>query len=297
MFAPAVVTGLAEALRHTYWYKKDLRSFLLRAGVPHAFVGRLDWDANKRDIIREMLDELVRQPTGTAIVSKVIDAVVEMDDFSHLERLDDDGARKAADASAAVTKLKNLLGKTSVAERADRARAEKRTEAERRKVEHGRLQNEMLDLKSEFEALSNTKDVQARGLAFEPFLRRLFALHDLDPRGSFSLPGEQTDGSIRLDSQLFLVDARWRAEPESPADVRSFRGKVEEKLDNTLGIMISMNGFTEEAIKRAAVPPAKLILVDGQDLAPVVQGLVDFVKLLQRKVRRAAETGEVLVRV
>jgi len=58
-----------------------------------------------------------------------------------------------------------------------------------------------------------------------------------------------------------------------------------------------MNGFTEEAIKRAGVPPAKVILVDGLDLAPLVQGSRDLVEVLRRKVRSAAETGNVLFRV
>jgi len=139
-------------------------------------------------------------------------------------------------------------------------------------------------------------DRRERGVQFEEFLRKLFALHDLEPRGAFSIAGEQTDGSIRVDSQLFLVEARWREEPTSPDDIRSFRGKVEEKLDNTLGIFVSMSYFTDEAIKRAAVPPAKVILVDGQDLAPVMQGLIDLVEMLRRKIRRAAETGDVLSR-
>jgi restriction endonuclease len=295
--SPVVLDALADALRCVYWYKKDLRSFVLRVGVPSEFIGRLDWtNEHKRELVRQMLDALSRQPDrGTGLISKLTDAVVEMEDFAHLARLDD-GERMVRDAADAIRRLRELLGRESGAEREERKRAARRIEAERRKAELVARQASIASLAAEFARLHSMEDRRGRGVQFEEFLRSLFALHDLEPRGAFSIAGEQTDGSIRLDSQLFLVEARWREDPSSPDDIRSFRGKVEEKLDNTLGIFISMSYFTSEAIKRAAVPPAKVILVDGQDLAPVMQGLVDLVEMLRRKVRRAAETGEVLSR-
>jgi hypothetical protein len=297
VFSVVVLDSLAEALRCIYWYKPDLRSFLLRSGLPSDLLGRLDWTQHKREIVRELLDSLTRRSDrGAPLISKVIDAVVEQDDFAHLARLED-GQRKAKDATDAVSRLKELLGHESVAERAERARAEKRTEAERRKTQIAARQAAMQSMFDEFNVLRAMDDERARGIAFEDFLRRLFALHDLDPRGAFAIPGEQTDGSIRLDSHFFLVEARWRVDATSPADIRAFRGKVEEKLDNTLGIFVAMNGFTPEAIKRAATPPAKVILIDGLDLAPVLQGLTDFVEMLRRKVRAAAEAGDVHFRV
>lgn len=295
--SPVVLDALGEALRCVYWYKKDLRSFFLRVGVPGDLIGRLDWpNEHKRELARQVLDALSRQPDrGTSIISNLIDAVVEIEDFAHLARIED-GERLVRDATDAVRRLRDLLGRESGAEREERTRAARRIEAERRKAELVARQESISGLAAEFARIHSMEDRRERGMEFEEFLRRLFALHDLEPRGAFSIAGEQTDGSIRVDSQLFLVEARWREEPTSPDDIRSFRGKVEEKLDNTLGIFISMSYFTTEAIKRAAVPPAKVILVDGQDLAPVMQGLVDLVEMLRRKIRRAAETGDVLSR-
>lgn len=295
--SPVVLDALGEALRCVYWYKKDLRSFFVRVGVPGDLIGRLDWpNEHKRELARQVLDVLARQhDRGTTIISQLIDAVVEIDDFAHLARIED-GERLVRDATDAVRRLRELLSRESGAEREEGARAARRIEAERRKAELVARQESIAGLAAEFARLHSMENRRERGVQFEEFLRRLFALHDLEPRGAFSIAGEQTDGSIRVDSQLFLVEARWREDPTSPDDIRSFRGKVEEKLDNTLGIFISMSYFTTEAIKRAAVPPAKVILVDGQDLAPVMQGLVDLVEMVRRKIRRAAETGDVLSR-
>ena len=51
LYAPAVVDALGDALC-LYWYKGDLRSFLTRAGVPPAVTAQLDWNENKRSIVR-----------------------------------------------------------------------------------------------------------------------------------------------------------------------------------------------------------------------------------------------------
>jgi hypothetical protein len=45
--------------------------------------------------------------------------------------------------------------------------------------------------------LCRMADHNQRGLDFQPWLRELFALHDLEPGGSFASVGEQIDGSIR----------------------------------------------------------------------------------------------------
>jgi hypothetical protein len=75
--------------------------------------------------------------------------------------------------------------------------------------------------------------------------------------------------------------------------LRNFRAKVEDKLDSTLGLFISMSGFTNEAIQRAAQGRRLLILMDGMEIAYIFQGLWDVDDLLRRKLREAAETGNV----
>jgi len=51
---------------------------------------------------------------------------------------------------------------------------------------------------------------QARGYAFERFLKNLFDVWSLDARGSFKLVGEQIDGSFLHGSSVYLIEARWR---------------------------------------------------------------------------------------
>lgn len=301
VYQPQVFEALAEALRTVYWYTNDLKSFLIRCGVPSTRVSALDW-SYKRTAVRELLDELASQgATGTPLVRTLIGAVVEQDDtHPHLSKITGrvEGKVLVKEARAAVCVLKDLLGVQAVVDHAQAVRAENRTEAERRRSEMAARAQALTKLKQRFIDLGTLTDPRKRGLDFQVWLRELFDLHDLEPRGSFAAEGEQIDGSIRIDSQTLLVEARWTIELVAPEGVRDFVGKFEQKLDNTLGLMISVNGFTDAASGKATIGGRLMaIFVDGRDLYPVVDGLVDLRQLLVRKLRRAAEKGEPMYRV
>jgi len=301
VYPPQVFEALSDCLRTVYWYSNDLKSFLIRCGVPRARVSALDW-TYKRSAVRELLDELAAQgAAGTPMVKALIGAVVEQDDtFPHLSKLTGkvEGKALVKEALSAVRALKDLLGNQAVVDLADAARVENRTEAERRRSETAVRAQALSKLKQRFIDLDALTDPKLRGFEFQTWLRQLFDLHDLEPRGSFAGEGEQIDGSIRIDGQTLLVEARWTAELVAPEGVRDFVGKFEHKLDNTLGLMIAVNGFTEAAGGKATSGGRLMaIFVDGQDLYPVVDGLIDLRQLLSRKLRRAAEKGEPMYRV
>ena len=298
-YDPSVLIALDDALKAAYWYKADLKSMLIRAGVPEEMVQALPWDGHKWEIVKTLVDRLAKDPlTGTPIVDRLVNCLVEMDsNFPHLARLED-GPKKVREARDAITFLKDFLARESLVERAERARRERRTEAERVGLQNRDRQHAVRSVSKTFADLCLMSDVRKRGLEFEKLLRELFKLYDLDPRGSFASPGEQIDGSITFDGRVLLVEARWREKQVDPREVRDFRTKVHDKLDSTIGLMISMSGYTEAAVQTAGGGGRILVvLMDGQDLAPVFQGLQDFTEVVRRKLRHAAEKGESMYRV
>jgi hypothetical protein len=302
VYTPPVFEALAECLRTVYWYADDLKSLLIRCGVPPSRVSALDWKY-KRTAVRELIDQLASQGVAsTPLVKALIGAVVEQDDrYPHLAKLSGnaDGKSLVEDARRSVRALKDLLGAQAVVDHAQAARAESRTEAERRRSEVAARTQALAKLKQRFaELAASPDDPRRRGLEFQGWLRELFGLHDLEPRGSFAGEGEQIDGSIRIDGQTLLVEARWTVAMVAPEGVRDFVGKFEHKLDNTLGLMISVNGFTDAASGKATSGGRLMtIFLDGRDLFLVVEGMVDLRQLLTRKLRHAAEKGEPMYRV
>jgi hypothetical protein len=163
--------------------------------------------------------------------------------------------------------------------------------AESAKVEIKQINYEKL--LNEFLALQNL-EAQARGYAFEKFLNLLFDEFELNPRESFKITGEQIDGSLELDGEYYLIEAKWQKDPLNNSDLLTFYGKIEGKSAWTRGVIISYSGFSKEgleAFRRGR--PTNLVAVDGQDLYALFSKKISFAEGLKKKIRWAAETGEI----
>ena len=154
------------------------------------------------------------------------------------------------------------------------------------------------DLRARFLALQTQNDRQAAGLALEKLLNELFSLSGLQPGKAFRVVGEQIDGSFVLDSEVYLLEAKWTREQTSEAPLLTFRGKVEGKSAITRGLFLSINGFSPQAI--LAITKGKqptFLMMDGADLYRVLEGHVQLDELLRRKIRHLAERGDPYVPV
>lgn len=135
------------------------------------------------------------------------------------------------------------------------------------------------------------EQAQHRGREFEPFLNRLFGLFDLEPRLAYSLAHEQIDGAFTFDTDDYIVEAKWCKDRVSREQADAFDKKVERKGKNALGLIVSVNGFSSDAVIQYS-QGTKFMTMDGPDLMAVLNGQIRLEDLLQRKRRHANETGE-----
>lgn len=136
----------------------------------------------------------------------------------------------------------------------------------------------------------------ARGYAFEGFLKDLFDAFGLDAQEPFRLRGEQIDGSFLLGGDTYLVEAKWHGQPIGVAELHTFHGKIEQKAAWTRGLFVSNSGFTDDGLV-AFGRGKRVICMDGLDLYEMLEREIPLTHVLERKVRRAAETGFAFVRV
>lgn len=137
---------------------------------------------------------------------------------------------------------------------------------------------------------------QARGYAFESFLKGLFDANGLSPRASFRLLGEQIDGSFEMLGETYLLEAKWTGPPVGASDLRSFNGKVEDKAAWSRGLFVSHSGFSKDGLV-AFSRGKRVVCMDGLDLHDMLEQGLPFTDVMSRKVRRAAESGNPFVRV
>jgi hypothetical protein len=133
-----------------------------------------------------------------------------------------------------------------------------------------------------------------RGYALERILNSLLDREELHPRLSYKIDGEQIDGSFSAGLQFFLIEAKWHAKPLAASVIYGFYGKVDGKLDGTLGVFVSMSGFSDDA-PDALVKGKRLLVVlfDQDDIEASLSPSHGFKLVLHTKLRAAAEEGVV----
>ena len=108
VIAPAAINALKQALTHVYWYKSDLKSFLLNTISNPSILSRLNWDDYKRNIVTTLVEFLARdQEKYQGDLLRLISEVTRIRDFTHLRQLED-GDDKEQRAKETVKALSNL---------------------------------------------------------------------------------------------------------------------------------------------------------------------------------------------
>ena len=295
--SPSAIIALKEALCSIYWYKSDLRSFLSNCTGNSQFISSLNWDNYKRQVVTDLIDELSQdheKHLGT--LTKLCYEVTSITTFTHLEQLDG-GEQKARRAREAVEQLRQLVEphKDKVKEDED---AEKRQKARAEKLKKNSAVREKLsEINNKFMAIATGTNPQTRGFDLERLMYDLFELFDLDPKASFKNTGEQIDGAFSLEGTEYLFEAKWQKELVGVQDLDAFSSKVRRKLDNTLGVFLSMNGFSPDGVTAHSTGRPNIVLMDGADLMAVLEERIDFVTLLLRKKKHASQTGDIYLHV
>lgn len=295
--SPAAIVALKEALCSIYWYKADLRSFLQQCLTNRTIFATLNWDNYKRQIVSDLVDNLCRnQDEHLGDLTRLCYEVCNISSFQHLEQLDG-GTQKAERARSAVEQLRCLVEPHQEREREEDELIERQRRSAEKLKANAAVRQKLEDIKSRYTALVISRNVQKRGFELEKLMCDLFELFDLDPKASFRNTGEQIDGAFSLEGTEYLFEAKWQQEPVIAADLDSFSAKVRRKLENTLGVFLSINKFSEDGITAHSSSGAVVILMDGADLMAVLEERIDFVTLLLRKKRHAARTGNIYLKI
>lgn len=155
-----------------------------------------------------------------------------------------------------------------------------------------------MDLISEYNLLcketENTSKswYQDRGYKFEKLILEVLKRDGLYPRTSYKISGEQIDGSFVLGDKVYLLEAKWHKKEMAVSDIYAFKGKVDGKLVGTIGIFISISGFSNDSVDALIHgKEINIILFDKNDFEMSLEKEGAFKKILLEKIRTAAEEG------
>jgi hypothetical protein len=148
------------------------------------------------------------------------------------------------------------------------------------------------DLKQRFGQIEKLEPHQ-RGYELESFLYDLFYMHGFNPRQPFKIKGEQIDGSIELDNQVYLIEAKWQTLPIQERDLLPLQDRASGHCAFGRGIFITCGCFSQDGVYAfQRLHAASIIGIDGQDLYFILENSLPLADVIRLKNRRRVETGE-----
>lgn len=226
----------------------------------------------KREIAQIIIKSFNNSSKEEKFINMIIEIASEWKDF-YL-------AKDEYLARAIVQKAKDIVSLKKIQNSKD--------EKEKQNQEHNENQGQYKLLLMMFDEISlNENKPQQRGYYLEDLINRLFQLNDIALMESFrrNNGGEQIDGSFKMDGWYYLVEMKWTKHLSDMSQLDSLYGKVSRSGKQTMGLFISINGWSSNVIRLMKQHPDKsILLMDGYDLRVVLAQEISLIELLQKKI-------------
>lgn len=291
LVTPHLITLTYEATLKSFWRKEALRKFLRNCRISESHLATWAAEESKRDFLDRTFSLLQRSEKGKAVLGEMALALAEQSAFPDLRNWEDSDIKISA-AKQAVAELKSLIKQQDEKVRNEReiesvkekARAEKAA-IQRERMDLGKLQKRVADLHPQM-------GTSPGGYAFQDWFYDLLDFAEIENRRPYVTAGRQIDGSITLDGTTYLVELKFTNKQAGAPDIDIFRGKIESKADNTMGLFVSMAGFSSVAISEASGKKTTMLLFDASHIYMSLTGVMPLADLVRRVRRHASQTGE-----
>jgi len=293
---PRLIELTYEAALKSFWRKDALRKFLRASHVSEKFLATWGPDQSKRDLLDRIFERLQTSDRGKAAIFEMARHLAEQTSFPDLRNWED-SQEKVRFATQAVRELKEYLAEQERDIRSEREREEAKSRARDQRAQIQRSLTDKAKLQERLDALHPTIGTQQAGYDFQTWFYDLLDFCDIENRRPYVNAGRQIDGSLTVDGTTYLVELKFTADQASAPDIDSLRSKVDDKADNTMGIMVSISGYSGVAISQASGRKTTLLLLDASHLYLFLTGAMTFMDVVVRVRRHASQTGEAYLAV
>ncbi len=294
-YSPIFVDSVYQALLASFWRRKALAKFLRQCHISDQFLAGWGDQESKRDLLDRLFAKLEEAPRGQDIIGEMASILAQQEHFPDLERWEDSAEKELA-ARKAVARLREQVRQLDQAAADEKARAASRERLREVATERSRSALELAKLNDRLVEMTKRVGSQQAGYDFQGWFYDLMDFCEIPNRRPYVHDGRQIDGSITHQGTTYLVELKFTSEQASATDVDTFHKKVTDKADNTMGIMVSMSGYSSTAAKSASGPRTPLLLLDHAHIYLVLTGSMEFRAVLERVRRHSSQTSEAYLR-
>ena len=269
-----------EAIATLAHRKMDMVNFVLKpAGVPMELYQPL---SNQRD------DLTGRRITKRQTAPLILDALEQRDDYANIvgniiaiaaswEKFE--LSNDEYQAGAVKLKAQGILEGHQRFESEEAARDDDARQEQDR--EHLSARNRELGLLLAMfdEWACQDQNAQARGYLLQDLIDRLFVAFEIPVQRSFTRNegAEQIDGAFQINGRFFLTECRWRRRLSDTREVDGLAGQILRSGGQTMGLFLSINGWSENVPGLLKQNPHKvIILMQGFDLRAILSEEVNL---------------------
>lgn len=248
-------------------------------------------DETKRDLLDRLFGDLVTTQEGKRLILRIAGNLIEQTSFPDLENWEDT-AEKKRQAHEAVNRLREHQSVQEAKIQDERSR--KKTQARFREHQEraAQAQTTLQKLTERLSELSNRLGTSEAGYDFQEWFYDLADFSEVQNRRPYVTNGRQIDGSVTISGTTYLVELKFTGKQADCSDVDSFYRKVTTKADNTMGIVVSISGYSSVAISEASGTRTPLLLLDHRHVYFVLHGVMTLAEVINRIRRYASQTGE-----
>jgi hypothetical protein len=292
--AASFVNLVYEATLRSFWRRAALSRFLRQAGIAEGFVAAWSAHETKRQFLDRLFAKLSDHARGQDFILAMAKDLVQEASFADLQGWED-SKQKLRDARSAVEALRTAIERINGQVRSARDREASQRRLRDLQAESSRSRLTLEALGQRLASLAPQMGSQSAGYDFQAWFYDLMDFYEVVNRRPYSATGRQIDGSITVSGTTYLVELKFTQDQAAAPDVDSILAKINDKADNTMGIMLSMSGFSGPAVSQASGRRTPLLLMDHRHVYACLSGGLSFDEIVDRVRRHASQTGEALL--
>ncbi len=248
-------------------------------------------DETKRDFLERFFPKLHETEAGHRLILKIAQCLMELTSFSDLKNWEDSD-NMIQEAYKAVERLKNFykVQQEEIEQKISKEEAQKRFREHQQRIIES--QESLQKLSDRLNELGKELGTQKAGYKFEAWFYDFMRFCEILHRKPYVQDGRQIDGSITIKDTTYLVELKFTTSQAGADQIDIFYKKVTTKADNTMGIIVSISGYSSVAIREASSDKTPLLLLDSGHLYLVLGGIMSFSDVVDRVKRHASQTSE-----
>jgi Holliday junction resolvase-like predicted endonuclease len=140
---------------------------------------------------------------------------------------------------------------------------------------------------------------QQRGTQLNDLLADVLRAYEIRARVSQPTNLGEIDVAFRLGETRIILEAKWTRNPIDFGPVSLLATRARQRLEGTLGVFVSMAGYTAPAVDQVSRSGerVRVVLFDGEHVEALIGGLASPAELIDAALGEASATGRTYVSV